>query len=183
MEVQERELVLQQLASSEARLLGLVDGLSEAQWTFRETPERWSIAGIVEHCALFEGFILGKIVAVIEAGPEPEKRVDVEIKEGLVMGLAQARATPFVSREIVRPTGAWSQAKAVAELRAARAKSVAFATETEAPLRDCFFAHIAFGDLDCCQWLLLLGQHMERHVLQVEEVMADAEFPVSLKTP
>jgi len=183
MEVQERELVLQQLASSEARLLGLVDGLSEAQWTFRETPERWSIAGIVEHCALFEGFILGKIVAVIEAGPEPEKRVDVEIKEGLVMGLAQARATPFVSREIVRPTGAWSQAKAVAELRAARARSVAFALETEAPLRDCFFAHIAFGDLDCCQWLLLLGQHMERHVLQVEEVMADAEFPVSLKTP
>ena len=177
MEVQERELVLQHLASSEARMLGLVDGLSEAQWNFRETPERWSIGEIVEHCALFEGFILGKIVAAIEAAPEPEKRVDVELKEGLVMGLAQARETPFVSREIVRPTGTWSQAKAITELRAARARTIAFATETDAPLRDCFFAHIAFGDLDCCQWLLLLSQHLERHVLQIEEVMTHPEFP------
>jgi hypothetical protein len=46
MEIQERQLVLDQLASSEARLLELVEGLTPEQWSFRETPERSSIAEI-----------------------------------------------------------------------------------------------------------------------------------------
>ena len=38
-------------------------------------------------------------------------------------------------------------------------------------------AYIAFGDLDCCQWLEVIGQHTLRHVCQIEEVKADPAFP------
>src|SRR5271163_580232 len=41
-ETREREFVLEQLSASEARLLGLVEGLTPAQWSFREDAERWS---------------------------------------------------------------------------------------------------------------------------------------------
>ena len=49
MEAAERQVVIDGLASSEARLLALVEGLTPAQWNFHETPERWSIAENIEH--------------------------------------------------------------------------------------------------------------------------------------
>ena len=58
MKSDERRLVLDQLVSSEARLLRLVEDLTLEQWNFQETPERWSIAGIIEHLILFENFII-----------------------------------------------------------------------------------------------------------------------------
>jgi DinB superfamily len=180
MEVHERRLVLEQLASSEARLLELVDGLTPEQWGFRETPERWSIAENIEHCIVFERFILGMIAKALEGAAEPEKKAGVAGKEALVLGLAKARSTKFNAREVVRPVGRWPDtAELVAELRRTRAGTVAFAAETQSELRDHFFPHVAFGDLDCYQWLVVLGQHGARHALQIEEIMADPAYPAS----
>jgi uncharacterized protein with HEPN domain len=178
MEADERQRVLEQLASSEARLLEVVDGLTPEQWRFRETPERWSIAEIVEHLVLFEGFILGAVANALKGPAEDEKKPLAAGKEHLVLGLADARETKFSAREVVRPVGAWSStAQLIAEFREARARTVAFAMETDADLRGHFFPHIAFGDLDCCQWLVVLGQHTRRHVLQIEEIKADPAYP------
>jgi hypothetical protein len=176
----EREQVLEQLAVSEARVLSLVAGLTEGQWSFRETPERWSIAENVEHLAVFERFILGMIADRMQGQAEPGKTALAAAKEPLVMGLgsASARGTRLQAREAVQPLGRWpDRAELIAQLRTARAQTVAFAAATEANLREHFFAHIAFGDLDCCQWLLVVGQHGLRHALQIEEVMASEGYP------
>jgi len=180
MELHERQFVLDQLASSEARLLDLVDGLTSEQWSFREAPERWSIAENIEHLVAFEGFIAGMIASVIEGEAEPEKQASAEKKDPLVRGLAGARHIKFNAREVVRPVGRWREPEEmVAELRKARARTLAFAAETQANLREHFFPHIAFGDLDCYQWLMLLGQHAYRHALQIEEIKANPAYPVS----
>jgi DinB superfamily len=176
----ERQLVLEQLASSEARLLELVDGLTPEQWYFRETPERWSIAENIEHVIAFENFITGVIAKVMEEPAQLEKKGAAAGKEHLVLGLAKARSVKFSAREVVRPMGRWPDtAEMVAELRRTRARTVAFAAETQAPLRDHFFAHIAFGDLDCYQWLVVMCQHGARHALQIEEIKADPRYPAS----
>jgi uncharacterized damage-inducible protein DinB len=177
MEVQERRLVLEQLASSEARLLELVRGLTEEQWSFRETPERWSIAENIEHLIVFEGFIRGAIAKTLEGLAEPEKMAEVSAKEPLVLGVADGRSNKLIAREVVRPTGRWLRSELVPELQKTRAVTVAFAAETKADLRRHFFPHIAFGDLDCYQWLEVLGQHAMRHALQIEEIKANARFP------
>ena len=85
-EAHERRLVLEQLASSEARLLELVEGLTPEQWGFRESLERWSIAENIEHCIVFERFIVGMIAKALEGAAEPEKKTapaakDAEKKE------------------------------------------------------------------------------------------------------
>jgi hypothetical protein len=177
----ERRLVLEQLASSEARLLELVDGLTPEQWGFRETPERWSIAENIEHCILLERFILSAVVKALEGAAEPEKRAAVAEKEPLVLGLAKGRnTTKFKARAVTQPAGRWPDTmEMIAELRRTRAGTLAFAAETQAELRDHFFPHIAFGDLDCYQWLVVLGQHGARHALQIEEIMADPGYPAS----
>jgi hypothetical protein len=180
MEMRERQLVLDQLASSETRLLELVDGLTPAQWTFQEMPGRWSIAEIMEHLIAFEHFIMRAIANALQEPANIEKKALAAAKEPLVLGLAEARSTKFNAREAVRPVGKWSgPAEMIVELRKARARTLAFAAETQADLRDHFFPHIAFGDLDCYQWLLVLGQHTARHALQIEDINADPAYPAT----
>ena len=104
----------------------------------------------------------------------------MEEKDSLVRGLAGARHTKLSAREALRPVGKWRDpGEMVAELCKARARTVAFAAETHANFRDHFFRHIAFGDLDCYQWLVLIGQHMYRHALQIEEIKANPAYPAS----
>jgi hypothetical protein len=179
-EPHERQLVLDQLASSEARLLGLVEGLTPGQWSFRETPDRWSITENIEHVIALEKFILRAIEKAIEGPAEPDKKAQAAGKESLVLGVATSRGVKIKAREAARPTGRWPDpAELIPELRKTRARTVAFATETQAGLRDHFFPHVAFGDLDCYQWLVVLGQHGFRHALQIEQIKDDPKYPAS----
>jgi hypothetical protein len=178
MEAHERQLVLDQLASSEARLLDLVAGLTHQQWSFREAPERWSIAENIEHVILLENFITQTIAKVLEGPAEPEKKSLAAGKESLVLGVANSRNVKIKAREAARPVGRWPDpAELTSELRKTRARTVAFAAQSQADHRNHFFPHVAFGDLDCYQWLIVLGQHGFRHALQIEEIKADAKYP------
>jgi DinB superfamily len=179
-EPQERQLVLDQLASSEARLLELVDGLTPEQWGFRETPERWSIAENIEHVIMFEKFLLRTIRELLRTPAEPEKRASVVEKEAVVLQIATTRGTKFNAREIVLPTGRWPDtAGMIAELRKTRERTIAFVAGTQDDLRNHFFPHVALGDLDCYQWLVIMAQHGARHALQIEEIKSDPGYPAS----
>lgn len=173
--------MLDQLASSEARLLALTAGLTPEQWNFHESPERWSIVQIIEHVIVFENFLRGVIVKTMVAPAEPNKKEQVAAKEPLVLGLAEGRSTrKFQAREVTQPTGRWPDAEEMlAEFRKTRAETMEFVRHLQGDLRSHFFAHVAFGDLDCYQWLIVMGQHGARHALQIEEIKANPAFPAA----
>ena len=180
MEAQERQAVVDALRASETRLLDLLRGLTDQQWRFREAPERWSIAEIVEHLVLFEAFIRSTVQRLLESEPTSEpQRAEVRAKEPLVLRLAETRAQQrFTARAVTTPVGQRTDFDAmIAELRQERARTIAFAEETTADLRGHFFAHTAFGDLDSYQWLMLIATHTDRHALQIEQVKADNNWP------
>jgi uncharacterized damage-inducible protein DinB len=178
MEADERRLAMDRLVSSEARVLQLVEGLTPKQWTFRQAPERWSIAENIEHLIAFENFVIRRIAEAIAGPTEPDKKAQAAGKESLVLGLADSRSTRFSARVSVRPVGKWTDpTELIGELRQARAQTLAFVADTQADLRGHFFAHISFGDLDCYQWLAVLSQHALRHSLQIEEIKADPAYP------
>jgi hypothetical protein len=171
MRADERELVVGQLGASEARLVEVVREVTPAQANFRTGPERWSIAEVLEHLVVWESFMLGAIRGALEAPAEPEKQAGAAGKDSLVLGLATSRDKPLKSREAAKPTGRWSDVAAMlAEFRVRRAQTVEFAESTQTDLRSHFFAHVTFGDLDCYQWLVAMGQHTLRHVEQIEEI-------------
>ena len=174
----EREFVVGELAASEARLLDVVRGVTVAQASFRTGPERWSIAEVLEHLVVWEGFMLSAIRGALDTAATPEKQAEVAAKDSLVRGLATSRDKPLKSREAARPTGRWSDVGTMlGEFRVRRAQTVEFVESTQADLRSHFFAHVTFGDLDCYQWLGVVGQHTLRHVEQIEEIKRDAGFP------
>ena len=178
METHERQLVVDQFNSSEARLQELVKGLTPAQWVFRETPERWSIAEVIEHLIAVESRITRRIAKILEGPGEPEKRAGADGKDALVQTRGADRSTKFNAPEPVRPTGKFNSSELMGEFRKTREQTLAFAVEIHSDLRSHFILHPAFGDLDCYQWLLLLGKHGHRHAEQIEEIKADPGYPV-----
>ena len=180
METQERQYVLEHLGASETRLLELTDGLSAAQWQFKENAGRWSIAENLEHCILVEHGIDSVIKRALGSPAQPEKRAGAPRKERAVESACDSRGRELVAVEALSPAGRWTDGAALrAELQRVRARSVAFASETEADLREHFFPHQALGDLDCYQWLVIQAQHGERHARQIEQIKRDPAFPAS----
>jgi hypothetical protein len=109
-----------------------------------------------------------------EAGAESARHAkDAEIAVFVVDRTIRRQAP-----EAVRPTGKWPEpGTALEEFRKTRARTEQFVAGSDADLRSYFIPHGAFGELDCYQWLLLLGGHAERHTLQIEEIKADIRFP------
>jgi uncharacterized damage-inducible protein DinB len=179
MNEQERELAVHHLAASQKRLLGLLEGLSAEQWIFHPAEGRWSIGDCVEHVTRVENRVLGFIGEKVQ-GPPAEVPASLREKDAMLMAAVPDRTERRQAPEIARPEGKWSDgAQLLAEFLKIRTKSAQFAHETRADLRSYTQHHGAFGDLDCYQWLLLLGLHVERHARQIEEIKADAGFPAA----
>ena len=180
MEKQEREHALEGLTSSLALLQEATAGLTPAQWSFRESPERWSITDNIEHVIAVERRITAAMKKILSLPAEPEKRAQAEGKDEVVMKGGVNRSLKFTAPEPVRPVGKYTDpSEMMAELAATREATLKFVAETDGDLRNHFITHLAFGELDCYQWMLLLGRHGLRHTAQIEEVKADPAFPAA----
>jgi hypothetical protein len=180
MERHERQLALDHLAASQERLLELVDGLTAEQWAFRPAEGRWSIGECLEHVMRVENRVFGLIAKKLDEGPaEPEKKEQARAKDPTLEPVLLDRSDRRQAPEPVRPSGEWADsAELVAEFQKTRQRTREFASATEGDLRSYFHPHLALGELDCYQWLLLIGLHTSRHALQIEEIKAAPDFPV-----
>ncbi len=180
MHATEREFVLQILEAKRDRLLDAIEGLTLEQRDFRPQLDCWSVSDCVEHLTLVETRVMDSIERQVKSAPEPEKAAAVAGKEKLILQAVPQRGTRVKAPEGVTPTGRWPDCdELLREFKKARERSMRYAGETEADLRIHFFPHIVFRDLDCYQWLVFLGAHCERHVLQIEEIKSDPAFPAA----
>jgi uncharacterized damage-inducible protein DinB len=174
---QERKLAAEHLRASRERLLGLVSDLTAEQWGFHPAEGRWSIADCLEHVTRVENRVLGIIQTRTQDQPQ-QVAPEIREKDSFLLQIVPDRTERRQAPEIARPAGQWTDARELlAEFEKVRAATSKFAAETTADLRGYIHPHGAFGDLDCYQWLLLLGLHSERHARQIEEVKADPAFP------
>jgi hypothetical protein len=176
MEDHERQLVVDQLTASRDRLLGLADGLTAEEWTFRPAEGRWSTAECLEHVMRVEDRILGVIEKKLQEGTPglAKARVDDAVVARAIPDRTIRREAP----EPVRPTGHWPDAnELVAAFRKTRQRTTDFAATIRSDLRSYCHPHMALGELDCYQWLLVLSLHGFRHAQQIEEIKASAGFP------
>ena len=172
----ERTRAKQELNATRQRLADATANLSDAQWTFRSAPERWTIAEVMEHLAITENAILGLVRSQLLQSPL-DPTVNQNRDSRILTGLAD-RTNKFQAPEIVRPASKFPTGKAAAAAFAeGRKATIAYAESTADPLRAHSLAHPAFGPIDGYQWLLFLSGHSDRHRLQIEEIKADPKFP------
>lgn len=171
----DKDKLVQQLERTRERFLKSVEGLSEAQWQYKASPEKWSIAQCAEHIAAAEGMILGAINASLSApAAAPAENA---VKDDLVLKAVVDRSNKFKAPEPLVPTNRFGAPKqAVDEFVKQRGETIKVA-RGDADLRNHSLQNPAVGLLDTYGWILFTSAHSERHTLQIEEVKADPGFP------
>lgn len=158
------------LRASEARLEEAVRDISPDAYNFRAGEGRWTVLEIVEHLAVFEAFLRGAVTKALE---QPPTDTDTSSKEELIARLAETRAERIPSREVNLPAGRFARLEeALDAFHQERARTIAFVEQSSAEFRRHVFAHVKFGEINCRQWMLLLSTHIDRHLLQIAEVLA-----------
>jgi len=172
----ERQEVIQYLDKTRDDLTSAVAELSEAQLNFKASPERWSIAGIVEHIAMVEDVVAAKILQQIASAPPALADGDVKQADLLLLRKVVDRSVKREAPEEFRPTGKPS-AISLEEFLTGRKKIVDFVRSVPHDLRQISIPHRVFGPLDGHQRLLALAGHCARHTEQIIETKADPNFP------
>jgi hypothetical protein len=172
----ERAELIERLQKTEKELLELVTAVSDAQWSFKPAPERWSIAEVVEHNVLAEALLFDTAVQSLDRAENPAWDATLAMTETL------RRALPNRSRRVdapaaIRPKQALSRADLMARYAEQRTRALAYVRDTDRPVK----AHTApnpfFGDLNVHQWLLYIPLHNERHNQQIAEVKTSPGYP------
>jgi len=161
------------------RFLSEVSGLSEGQEVFRPSEGSWSIAEIVEHVALVNNNFL-RIVGRLHqqaladgAGPAGPILIGP-----LLEAVDPERQRKVEAPERVRPRGDQPVTASLHLLRQTASGFREIQPQLEAvDLSGPTIPH-ALGQLNAYQWLVLLGEHQERHLAQITQLRAAPGYPV-----
>jgi hypothetical protein len=177
---QERAKLVQYLSSTRDQVLAEAGTLSDAQWAFKAASDRWSVGEVVEHLALAEAFLFD-LQQKTMAGPAatPEQRAATQGKEEMLLKAIPDRTQKANAPEPLQPASRiGSRADVLAAFKDRRGKTLEYATKASDDLRS-RVTESPLGPLDGYQWLLFAAAHTERHLGQIREVKADAQFPKS----
>lgn len=174
----ERDRAMSHLHATRKMVLDQVAGLTPAQWNFSPGPGRWSIAQCLEHILLTEERLFALVTEkILRTPPAPEKATPAQReKDAQILEQMEDRSQTAQAPEELRPAGTAPPAELVERFRRARDRTIAYVAETDAPLR-LHFAAGPGGDCDAYQFLLIIAGHTARHVKQIEEIKAAANFP------
>lgn len=173
----DRQYQLQNLKRTEQELEKATAGLTEEQWHFRESPQRWSIAEIVEHLALWEIIFAREINLAMRNTPNAALKQACRTDSSYLSFIMEEKG--HNAPDYAKPTG-FIRGKANLEFfRTRRQGTTAFVDSTKADLR---LYHEAVGGgvfRDVHQVLLVQWGHVDRHLRQIQRVKKHPLFPKS----
>lgn len=171
--------ILAENAAATDRFIAGADSVTEAQAGFRPADDEWTIGEIVEHVSIVNGGFLRithKLLRQAEADPKPAS-ADLNLG-GVIVTEDGQQAPKFQAPETVRPKGGIAIADAVAGLRQTIVGFAEIQSRLEAvDLSEQKFPHPAVGPISAYQWMILLKEHSDRHLGQMERVKSAAGFP------
>ena len=174
---QERSYLIEQLEQSRKAMLASIDGLTEAQWTFKPAPAVWSVQECAEHIVLAEGYIFGGAQQILKTpAVERPERSNSDV-DHILVDRVQDRSQKATAPEPLVPGRKFATpADASKAFITAREKTIAYVKSTQDDLR----THVGpgpAGPMDAYQFLLLLSAHSARHTAQIKEVEANPSYP------
>ena len=178
----DREMTIAELNKTQERFMKVVGGLSEAQLNFKPSPESWSVAECVEHLAISEGMIGGLLQGALKTPADPSMRDSVLIPDEKLLAMISSREKKVKTGEAFEPSGKFgSHVEAVNAFLDKRGEHIEYVKTTNDDLRN-HYGKLPFGTVDGVQILLFMSGHTERHVAQMEEVIAHENYPKAMST-
>jgi DinB superfamily len=172
----EKDKALQYLESTKKNIQEATRGLSAAQWNFKQGPERWSVAQVMEHIAAAEDMLRGLTTEKVMVAPAAADR-DVKHIDEMVVTMVTDRTHKADAPEPLRPVNRFgSPEEALKHFVESRAQTEEFLRKTP-DLRAHAVDSPLGTKLDAYEWVLFIAAHSERHTKQINEVKADPNFP------
>jgi hypothetical protein len=162
------------LSRTSAGLVEATTGLSAAQWEFKPTMDRWSIAEIVEHLVLIEGRV-HSIVGGMSEAPEAASESDPTQIDEFILNEVPKRFKKINAPPPVCPKDQWSGPGGLEHFTESRQQTIRLLLNPS--LRGHVVPHPIYGPWDGYQWLLAAAAHTARHTEQIGEVKSDPNFP------
>ncbi len=176
---QERKLAVDRLHSSRDKFMSVIDGVSAEQAKFTPSPSQWSILELAEHIAISDQSLRGLIRRALESPPQPELMDEVQAKDYRYH--REFRPHPKglnKAPESLQPHHRFlTLAAAATEFDKQRKDTIAYAIETQDPLRAHMSPHPVFGPMDAYQWLMACSIHVENHSHHIAELKLDPNYP------
>lgn len=180
---EERDELIGLLNESRDMLMGLITGLSDEQWNFKQNPDRWSTGECAEHIVRSETALLEYALTAMGSATDEDWAERTKGKADLLRQVMPNRqpmgrggATAPVE---IRPSEKWSRAKTIEEFYKIRGKVRAYSETVEKSLKDHTSEHPfpIFSWLNAHDWLIYVPLHTIRHSRQIIEVQEDKNYP------
>jgi len=168
---------LQYLETTKKNIVDATRGLSEAQWNFKPSVFKWSVAQVMEHIAASEDLLRQMAEGQIKQPSPSVPDRDLKKTDDRVLEVIPDRSKKFQAPEQLRPRNQFGTPEAALKhFLESRAKTVEL-LKTTPDLR----AHVVdsglLGKIDAYERILFVAAHSERHTKQLLEVKADPKFP------
>lgn len=174
----DRKYLLDNLTRSRNELIHETKDLSQAQWNFKESPERWSINEIVEHIATWELLLDHEISRGLGAGPQPQLAKMAYSDSEYVAFIMEEK--PHISDEYTKPftftipMGLNDGKNNLAWFLKLRNESIDFVSDATEDLRVYFLKP---GRGCTHQVYITLFGHTDRHLRQIKKVKQHPNYP------
>jgi hypothetical protein len=174
--------LLQHLDIQHDRLRRAVESVPRERREEKPTPERWSVAEVIEHLSIVETRIArvftAKLTEARTSGSLVAERDESPVVGTIDMDRVLDRSRRITAAEAVLPSGkldaeaAWS---ALEDARTTLRNSVLSADGVA--LGEIVQPHPVLGPINLYQWIAFAGAHQARHtaqVMELRELLADA---------
>ena len=184
--VSDIDLALDYFNQTHKHVIAVTTGLSDAQWRFKPAPDRWSIPEILEHMVIIEERVLGPVRDQLAQAPAPPADYNPTLVDTLVFEKIPDRSLKANAPAGVHPTGEWAQTDTLDRIAHNYRRLAEFVESTpdlrrhileSPPLR--YLTSGAHTSMDGLQWAITAAAHDERHIRQIEELQADANYPAA----
>ena len=104
----DRDALVDHLKKTEAAFLKSIDGVSDAQWTWKSAPDRWSVAETAEHITKAEDLLRGMAEGMMKTPATPDILAKTKGKEEMILKAIPDRSQKFKAPEPLRAEGSVS---------------------------------------------------------------------------
>ena len=155
-------------------LRAAVESVPEEKRELKPAPDRWSVAGVIEHLALLETRLTGLFKKRIAEGRAAGVGLDAETSQVIApadIALLLDRTRRLVAPETIQPKRETDAVSAWRALEQAREGFRAIILDADGlALNEIVHPHLVFGPMDLYQWIAFVGGHEARHAEQIREI-------------
>ena len=171
----DRQYTLDNMKRTRDDLVKETENLTPEQWKFKESPDRWSIAEVVEHLGNWEIIWAREISISSRNKPSPEllntSKPDSFYHEFII------EEKPHDAPDISRPTGFIEGKNNLTRFVKLRNDNITFIEKTNADMRAIFEFTATDYPRNMHQVYIYQWGHIDRHLRQIRKVKIDKNYP------